>query len=120
MRHTRYHEEIDPACEQAARDQKNERVRTATEDLIQRQEEAAAAEAQVDLDTLQKLDESLENLRLVRAAMKAAPPGAIANLSKRRQELTEYIVHLRDGIAEEGKDPVDAIAERRASRAAVA
>lgn len=119
MGHVRRKEPVDAACRQAANDQKNERVRTATEDLIQRQEEAAAQEPEVNLKELKDLDEALENLRLVRAAMKAAPPNAIANLSKRRQELTAYIVQLRDTLSEGRTDPVDDIAARRAARSAV-
>lgn len=119
-RHIRRNEPIDDACAAANSEESKASQAGAASAMSLRKEEFISQEDEVDLKTLNKLDDALENLRIVRASLKACPPSAVANLSKRRQELTEYIVMLRDKTEDEGKDPVDAIAERRASRAAVA
>lgn len=119
-RHVRRGEPVDDACAATNTEEAQASISGAATAMAVRKETFISEESEVDLKTLNKLDDALENLRIVRASLKACPPSAVANLSKRRQELTEYIVMLRDGIEEEGKDPVDAIAERRANRPAVA
>jgi hypothetical protein len=119
MRHHRNGEEIDDACMKANADEGRKKNATAATVLAERKEEFIDREPEVDLKALKDLDDALENLRIVRASMKAAPPNAIANLSKRRQELTAYIVQLRDALSEGRTDPVDDIAARRAARSAV-
>lgn len=117
-RHNRYGEDIDEACAQAARDQANGRTRMQSEVQEERLNEALDREPAVDPAKLAELEELLENLRIIRATMKVAPPNAIAGLSKRREEVTAKIVKLRDGDKKEKGSALDQLNARRAARAA--
>ena len=116
-RHNRYGEDIDEACAQAARDQSNYRNRTKSMDDEERLNDALGREPAVKTAELTELEEALENLRILRATMKVAPPNAIAALSKRREELTAKIIRLRDGADDKKKgSALDQLTARRANR----
>lgn len=117
-RHNRLGETIDEACAQAARDQSNGRTRMQSEVQEERLNDALDREPAVKSAELTELEEALENLRILRATMKVAPPNAIAGLSKRREELTAKIVKLRDGDKKEKGSALDQLNARRAARAA--
>ncbi|EEZ90350.1 hypothetical protein HMPREF0578_0256 [Mobiluncus mulieris 28-1] len=51
----------------------------------------AVAEAAPLPDEIDAVSDARENLRIVTAAMAAAPPQALAGLSRRRQELVDFI-----------------------------
>lgn len=116
-RHNRYGETIDEACAQAARDQANGRYRMQKEEAEERLNDALDREPAVKTAELTELEEALENLRILRATMKVAPPNAIAALSKRREELTAKIIRLRDGADDKKKgSALDQLTARRANR----
>ena len=100
-RHTRNGEEACDLCKQAYRDYKNDRNGYAD----------GADTSTPTLETAEPLlsapvprDDALENLRIVNEAMTKAAPNAIPALSKRRQELVEYLNGLNakedGGLAE--------------------
>lgn len=116
-RHNKLGEPIDEACAQAARDQANGRNRMQKEEAEERLNDALDREPAVKTAELTELEEALENLRILRATMKVAPPNAIAALSKRREELTAKIIRLRDGADDKKKgSALDQLTERRANR----
>lgn len=97
-RHLRNDEPVDELCAEAARVEKNERAKL-------RRESAGAAVAdaytRVDVSTgevserVDPLGEARDNLRIVRAALRANPPhNTIAALTKRRDELVDRLVEL--------------------------
>lgn len=112
-RHLRSGEPVDAGCAQAARDQKNVR---AVAGLVESAEVVALAVAvEPVVDSVDELEECLENLRIVRAAMSEAPANSIAGLSKRREELVARIAKLQ--LAKVPKVGVlDQLAARRAER----
>lgn len=115
-RHLRNGDPIDDACAQAGRDQKNVRADRALVESADVVQLALTAEPPVEED-LSELDEALENLRIVRAAMKDAPANAIAALSKRREELVSRITKLQQTNSSE-VSKLDQLAQRRAERLA--
>ena len=62
------------------------------------------------------IKDAKENLRIVTAAMAAAPPQALAGLSRRRQELVAFIIEHETGPEEEG-NLSDELAKARSRRA---
>lgn len=115
-RHNKLGEPIDEACAQAARDQANGRNRMQKEEAEERLNDALDREPAVKSAELTELEEALENLRIIRATMKVAPPNAIAALSKRREEVTAKIIRLRDGDKQEKGSALDQLNARRAAR----
>lgn len=90
-RHLRNHEPPCEACREAAakykRGLRQVRKRLAAAPVV-----LAVAEAAPVPDVIDVVADAKENLRIVAAAMAAAPPQALAGLSKRRQELVDFIV----------------------------
>ena len=112
-RHLRKGEPVDAGCAQAARDQKNVRAVASLSESAEVVALAIAVEPAVD--SVDELEECLENLRIVRAAMSEAPANSIAGLSKRREELVARIAKLQ--LAKVPKVGVlDQLAARRAER----
>lgn len=114
-RHKRNKETPCGPCAQAARDQKNVRVEDGLAESAQVVTLAIASEPAVD--HVNELDEALENLRIVKAAMGEAPANAVAALSKRREELVSWVSRLQD--ADKPKvSAFDQLAQRRLDRTA--
>jgi hypothetical protein len=114
-RHLRNGEPVDASCAQAARDQKNVRAAAALNESAEIVALAVAGAPAVD--SVDELEEALENLRIVRAAMAEAPANSIAGLSKRREELVSRISKLQ--LAKVPKVGVlDQLAARRKERRA--
>jgi len=112
-RHVRTGTPIDDLCAQAGRDEKNNRLAAARVQSAAVVTLAVAVEPVVD--SVDELEECLENLRIVRAAMSEAPANSIAGLSKRREELVARIAKLQ--LAKVPKVGVlDQLAARRAER----
>lgn len=114
-RHLRNDEPMDELCAQAGRDQKNKRADGARELSAVNVSLAIAAEPPVEFES--ELDEALENLRIVKAAMHEAPANTIAALSKRREELVSHVARLRAASKPE-MSALDQLAQRRAERLA--
>ena len=112
-RHVRTGTPIDDLCAQAGRDEKNNRLAAARVQSAAVVTLAVAVEPVVD--SVDELEECLENLRIVRAVMSEAPANSIAGLSKRREELVARIAKLQ--LAKVPKVGVlDQLAARRAER----
>jgi hypothetical protein len=114
-RHLRNSEAVDDACAEAARVQKNSRVDAGRAESAAVVAIAVASEPAVE--SVDELDEALENLRIVKAAMTAAPANAIAALSKRREELVRRVSVLQKSNEPE-LSALDQLAQRRADRIA--
>lgn len=114
-RHIRNSEPVDEACAGAARDQKNQRVEVYRQKSAEVISLAIAAEPSAEFES--ELDEALENLRIVKAAMREAPANTIAALSKRREELVSHVARLRAASKPE-MSALDQLAQRRAERLA--
>lgn len=115
-RHRRRHEPVDDACAQAARDQKNVRVDAKRDASAQVVQLTLASTPPTDPSPL---DDALENLAIVKAAMASAPANAIAALSKRREELVASVERLKKADKPE-ESALDQLARRRAERLAKA
>lgn len=87
-RHKRNKESVDPACQQAQIDHHmfgHEKQGAKLNEALQNTE---------DIADLSALDDARANLKIVTVAMEQAPPSSIAMLSKRRQELVDFIVKM--------------------------
>lgn len=116
-RHKRNGEEVDEACAQAARDQRNDRTAARLGEDAERVREAVQAAppvAQVDA-----LAEALDNLRIVRAVLNAegTPANTVAALTKRRDELVDRIEKLQAAQAPVEVSVIDELTAWRAGRA---
>lgn len=114
-RHLRHGEDPCAACEQASRDQANQR-----NGLRPRDEETPdiSAVPPAEPDAIpDPLDDALENLRIVNAALAKAVPREVPALSKRRQELVAFI-NEQNGKGEASiEDQLARAREARRSRA---
>ena len=111
-RHLRNDEEPCEACLTAVR-----------EDVSHARQERRTASSMAVLDAVvsappvdyvDPLEDARENLRIVKAAMQDAPHNTIAQLSKRRQELVDYIKELSS--ADPGVSLKDELAAARDAR----
>jgi hypothetical protein len=113
QRHKRNGEDVDDACAQAARDQKNVRA-----DAAQAAAGAAVAEAfevEPGVDDLDPLEEARDNLRIIRAALRSGPPpNTVAALTKRRDEVVDRIRQIMAETPE--VSAFDQLAAKRAAR----
>nr|WP_211579473.1 hypothetical protein [Mobiluncus mulieris] len=89
-RHKRHHEPPCEACREAVAKYKRGR-RQVRKRLEAAPVVLAVAEAAPLPDEIDAVSDARENLRIVTAAMAAAPPQALAGLSRRRQELVDFI-----------------------------
>lgn len=87
-RHKRKKEPIDPPCQQA---QVDYYIMSGAKQGAKLNEDLQNAD---DIADVSALDDARENLKIVIVAMQSAPPSAIAMLSKRRQELVEFITKM--------------------------
>lgn len=112
-RHKRRGEPVDDACAQAGRDQKN--VRKDAERSDSGAAVGAAVLVEPAVDVFDPLEETKDNLRIVRAALRSDPPhNTIAALTKRRDELVDRI---RSIMAETPEvSAFDQLAAKRAAR----
>lgn len=79
---------------------------------------AASRAADPDPGAVDPLADARVNLRIVQAAMDAAPAAAIASLSKRRQELVALIHELSSATTERTlADELSAVRARRTATA---
>lgn len=112
-RHKRKGEDVDDACAQAARDQKNARVDAAQ--AASGESVAEAFESEPVPDDLDALEEARDNLRIIRAALRSAPPhSTVAALTKRRDEAVDRIRQIMAETPE--VSAFDQLAAKRASR----
>lgn len=115
-RHKRNGESVDGACAQAARDQKNVRVR------VRRAETAevvrlAIVDAPPEPEGVDELAEARLNLSIVRATMLAGVPTGMAALSKQYADLVALVRRLENRLKPE-VSALDQLANRRAERLA--
>lgn len=115
-RHRRNNETPCDDCKRAEREAKaaqraEERAETAREMVT-------AIQADPDPGKVDPLEDARRNLRIVQAAMDAAPAAAIAPLSKRRQELV-FLIHEMSNATTE-RTLADELASARARRTASA
>lgn len=132
-RHRKRGEKLDPAClaaENAARKARTKGGRPGKPLTTAEQREAAAiataldiarmVEEEPEVTELDPIAEAKDNLREVRIAIKAALRSGnvqpIAQLSKRRQELTDYIATAKPG--KQQRSLKDELADAREARAA--
>lgn len=98
-RHLRKGETPCDLCKQASRDQNNERA-----GLLPRAKEVTDITPEPLTEIPTPKDDALQNLALVNAALEKAVPREVPALSKRRQELVEYLNGLNakedGGLAE--------------------
>lgn len=114
-RHKRNGEPVDAACQTAAREYRREQragERAAGAEVVQ-----LAVERDRRSEMPAELADAVENFRIVKAAMESATPGAVAPLSKRRQELVAEIARLQGDSGQRGGVLSD-LAKRRAARIA--
>lgn len=117
-RHRRKHEEIDAACLQAERDEKNRRQE------LKRQSLADAAQAALPpaVDPAEPIDSDeilRESLRTLRAHLLTAPPQSIAGIAKAIRETLEAIQGpATDQEAADDDDALSDIARAYAQRGA--
>ena len=119
-RHQRAGEPLDEACQQAIRDEKNERKDAQRAESAGRVREAvASAPALEDVDPL---TEALDNLRIVRAVLRdeGTPANTVAALSKRRDELVDRVSRLRAESAPVEVSVIDELTSRRRERRSAA
>ena len=113
-RHKRRGEPVDDACAQAGRDQKNARVEAGREMSGAAFAEAYSASAPI-VDDVDPLSEALDNLRIIREALKSGPPhNTIASLSKRRDELVDRIQAIK--AAQPEVSVLDELTRKREAR----
>ena len=115
-RHKRNGDPVDDACAQAARDQKNVRVR------VKRAETAevvrlAIVGAPPEPEGVDELAEARLNLSIVRATMQAGVPTGMAALSKQYADLVALVRRL-EGQSKPEVSALDQLANRRAERLA--
>lgn len=89
-RHLRHGEKPCEACRLAVAEYKRN-LRQTHKRLNALPVALAVAEAAPVPEEIDAVADARENLRVITAAMAAAPPQALAGLSKRRQELVEFI-----------------------------
>lgn len=117
-RHKRNGEPVDDSCAQAARDQKNSRVRAGRERATE-VVKLAIVEAPPPVVGLNELEKLRWNLRILEATMEAGVPTGMASLSKQHMDLVSAIRRLEQ--AEKPKESkLDELARRRADRLAAA
>lgn len=114
LRHLRAGERVDEACAAASRAAKNARM-AAKRHRSNAAVTLAIAEAPT-IEVIVELDEILDNLRIVKAAMETAPASAIASLSKCRLDLTAHVLRLQQRAAKPKENALDELARRRAER----
>jgi hypothetical protein len=107
-RHLRNGEPACDLCKQAARDQANGR-----EGLPPRADQVSDTAPTPITEIPTPRDDALENLALVNAALQKAVPREVPALSKRRQELVEYLNALD---AKKGGGLAGKLAAARAAR----
>lgn len=115
-RHKRKDEPVDEACAQAARDQansRNQRKRQAHGEVV-----LSIVRDQVENgpELPDRLEAAREDLRIVEATLQSTmtPAGAIAGLTRRREELVERVLKLAS--AQEDESLADKLAAVRAAR----
>lgn len=119
-RHQRAGEDLDEACRQALRDEKNARKDAARAESAERVRDAVASAPPVD--DVDPLAEALDNLRIVRAVLndEGTPANTVAALTKRRDELVDRIQRLREADAPVEVSVIDELTSRRRGRASAA
>ena len=115
-RHKRNGEDVDAACAQAARDQKNVRA------AVKRNEQAevvrlAIVDAPAPEPGTDQLEKARWNLRILEATMEAGVSSGMASLSKQHAELVDLIVRL-EALDKPEVSALDQLAKRRAERLA--
>lgn len=115
-RHQRAGEDLDEACAQAIRDEKNGRMDAARAESAEAVREAVAAEPVAE--DVDPLEEALDNLRIVRAVLRSegTPANTVAALTKRRDELVDRIERLRAAVAPAEVSLIDELTSRRRGR----
>lgn len=95
-RHRRKGEPLCEVCEQAVRDEKNARKQAERE--LSAEAVGKAVSAAPGVDDVDPLEEAMDNLRIVRAVLRSGdvPASAVANLTKRRDELVDRIRALKN------------------------
>lgn len=112
-RHQRAGEELDEACAQAIRDEKNGRV-----DARRAEDAAAAREAMPPASAEVSRDEVLhEVLRTLRGQLAEAPPQSVASIAKQIRDTLDAMGAASESVTVKAGG-VDDIAARRAERAA--
>lgn len=112
-RHQRAGEELDEACAQAIRDEKNGRV-----DARRAEDAAAAREAMPPASAEVSRDEVLhEVLRTLRGQLAEAPPQSVASIAKQIRDTLDAMGAASESVSVKAGG-VDDIAARRAERAA--
>ena len=119
-RHQRAGEELDEACAQAIRDEKNGRKDAERAESAERVRVAVGAEPAVE--DVDPLEEALDNLRIVRAVLRSegTPANTVAALTKRRDELVDRIERLRASVAPVEVSVIDELTSKRRERPAAA
>ena len=115
-RHKRNHEDVDSACAQAARDQKNVRAdakRAEVAEVVH----LAILDAPPEEPGIDELAEARLNLSIVRATMQAGVPTGLAALSKQYADLVSLVKRL-ENADKPGVSALDQLANRRAERLA--
>lgn len=115
-RHQRHKEPLCEACEQAVRDEKNARVQRRRDESQASVREAVKAAGPVE--TVDPLEEALDNLRIVRAVLRdeGTPANTVAALTRRRDELVDRIQKLREAEAPVEVSRIDELTSRRRER----
>lgn len=115
-RHKRNHEDVDDACAQAARDQKNVRVEAKRAEVAE-VVHLAILDAPAEEPGIDELAEARLNLSIVRATMQAGVPTGMAALSKQYADLVALVKRL-ETADKPGVSALDQLANRRAERLA--
>ena len=115
-RHKRNGEPVDGACAQAARDQKNVRVRVKRA-VVAEVVRLAIVDAPLEPAGVDELAEARFNLSIVRATMQAGVPTGMAALSKQYADLVALVRRLENQSNPE-VSALDQLAHRRAERLA--
>lgn len=117
-RHKRNGDEVDEACAEAARVQKNSRVAAKRESAAE-----VVRLAIVDAPPLEpgidELEEARFNLSIVKATMQAGAPTGMAALSKQYADLVALVKRL-ENLEKPEVSALDQLAQRRAERLAAA
>lgn len=119
-RHQRRKEPLCDACEQAVRDEKNTRAQR------RRDESQAnvlqAVKAAPPLETVDPLEEALDNLRIVRAVLRdeGTPANTVAALTRRRDELVDRVKRLQEDQKPAEVSLIDELTNRRRERRSAA
>ena len=119
-RHQRAGEELDEACAQAVRDEKNGRKDAERAESAEQVRAAVAAEPVIE--DVDPLEEALDNLRIVRAVLRSegTPANTVAALTKRRDELVDRVGRLRAESAPVEVSIIDELTSKRRERRSAA